>query len=61
MTTAETPPGTEKTPAQGREEERLQRQRIRNIAIALALGAMVVMFFVATLVRLGANVGNRPL
>jgi hypothetical protein len=62
MTAVEPPPGTDKatTPA-SQDAERLQRQRVRNIAIALALGAMVVMFFVATLVRLGANVGNRPM
>ena len=43
------------------ETEASRRLRARNVAIALALGAMVVMFFVATLVRLGANVGNRPM
>ena len=41
--------------------ERRRRQRVRSIAIAVALGAMVAMFYVATLVRLGSNVGNRPL
>lgn len=42
-----------------REFER--RRRMRSIAIALALVAMVVIFYVATLVRLGGNVLNRPL
>lgn len=41
-----------------KEEER--RRRNRSIAIACALGAMAVMFFVVTIVRLGANVANRP-
>jgi hypothetical protein len=34
---------------------------MRSIAIALALAALVVLFYVATLVRLGGNVFNRPL
>lgn len=43
------------------EEERRRRQRMRSIAIALALAALVVLFYVATIVRLGGNVMNRPL
>lgn len=42
-----------------REWER--RRRARSIAIALALAALAVLFYVATLVRLGGNVFNRPL
>ncbi|HEU4381359.1 MAG TPA: hypothetical protein VFR73_22535 [Hyphomicrobiaceae bacterium] len=38
-----------------------RRRRMRSIAIALALAALVVLFYVATLVRLGGNVMNRPL
>lgn len=38
-----------------------RRRRMRNIAIAVALGVLVVMFYVATIVRLGGNVMNRPL
>ena len=38
-----------------------RRQRTRSIAIALALAALVVLFYIATLVRLGGNVLNRPL
>jgi hypothetical protein len=38
-----------------------RRRRMRSIAIALALVALVVVFYVATLVRLGGNVLNRPL
>jgi hypothetical protein len=42
-------------------QERERRRRMRSIAIALALAALVVVFYVATLVRLGGNVLNRPL
>ena len=42
-------------------EEWQRRRRSRSIAIALALAALVVIFYVATLVRLGGNVLNRPL
>jgi hypothetical protein len=37
-----------------------RRQRLRSLAIAWALFAMAVMFFLVTIVRLGANVANRP-
>ena len=47
--------------ADGEEEERLRRRKMRSIAIGLALIALVVLFYVATLVRLGGNVLNRPL
>lgn len=40
------------------EEEK--RRRSRSMAIAWMLGAMAVLFFVVTIVRLGANVANRP-
>ena len=43
------------------DREAQRRQRTRSIAIALALAALVVLFYVATLVRLGGNVLNRPL
>jgi len=46
------------------DEERQEwerRRRMRSIAIALALPGLVVLFYVATLVRLGGNVFNRPL
>jgi hypothetical protein len=42
-------------------QEWVRRRRSRSIAIALALAALVVLFYVATLVRLGGNVFNRPL
>ena len=43
------------------EGEGERRRRTRSIAIGLALAALVVLFYVATLVRLGGNVLNRPL
>jgi hypothetical protein len=43
------------------QQERDRRRRARSIAIALALVALVVMFYVATIVRLGGNVFNRPI
>ncbi|MBZ0208678.1 MAG: hypothetical protein K8F92_03355 [Hyphomicrobium sp.] len=43
------------------EKERQRRQRMRSLAIALALAAFVVLFYVATIVRLGGNVLNRAI
>jgi hypothetical protein len=43
-----------------KEQERRKRQRMRSLAIALALGALVALFYIATIVRLGGNVFNRP-
>lgn len=41
--------------------EQKRRQRIRSIAIGWGLAALVVIFFLATLIRLGGNVANRPM
>lgn len=38
-----------------------RRQRMRSIAIALVLASLVIMFYAATIVRLGGNVFNRPI
>lgn len=43
------------------EKERQRRQRTRSVAIAWLLVGLVVLFFIVTLVRLGANVADRPL
>jgi hypothetical protein len=51
--------GTRRSP--GEDQERARRQRLRSIAIALVLAALVIVFYVATLIRLGGNVLNRPL
>ena len=37
------------------DDERWRRQRLRSIAIALALGALVVIFYAATIVRFGSQ------
>jgi len=46
-----------------REEDsiRQQRQRKRSVALAWALVALAVLFFIVTIVRLGPMVFNRPL
>ena len=41
--------------------EEKRRQRTRSIAIALALVALVVIFYLVTIVRLGGHVFNRPI
>lgn len=43
------------------EDSRRKRQKKRSVAIALALFAIAVLFFVVTIIRLGGNVLNRPL
>jgi hypothetical protein len=43
------------------EKERQRRQRTRSLAIAWILAALVVLFFVVTIVRLGGLVVERPL
>jgi hypothetical protein len=41
--------------------EELKRQRSRSIAIALALGALVLLFYLVTMAKLGPQILNRPL
>lgn len=43
------------TPAQARS------RRARNIALGLAIGFMVVLFYAVTIVKLGSGVLNHPL
>lgn len=43
------------------EAERKRRQRKRSVAIAWTLVALVVLFFVVTIVRLGGNVALRTM
>lgn len=52
---AEPEEGRRLTPAEQR------RRRGRSIAIAVALGALVVLFYIVTIAKLGVNVMNRPL
>jgi len=43
------------------EAERKRRQRRRSLAIAWTLAALVVLFFIVTIVRLGGNVAMRQI
>jgi len=38
-----------------------RRRRTRSLAIALALGALVILFYVLTIAKLGPQILNRPL
>ena len=42
-------------------DEQKRRRRARSIAIALSLGALVLLFYVVTIVKLGPAVLIRPL
>jgi hypothetical protein len=42
-------------------EEQKRRRRARSIAIACVLGALVLLFYVLTIVKLGPGVMNRPM
>jgi len=41
--------------------EQKKRRRARSIAIALTLGALVLLFYIVTIVKLGPNVLTRPM
>lgn len=41
-------------------EQKKARQQ-RNVAIALAIGAFVLLFYIVTITKLGPGVLNRPL
>ncbi|MCV0428270.1 MAG: hypothetical protein K5905_22670 [Roseibium sp.] len=41
--------------------EQAKKRRSRSIAIAVVLAALVVLFYVVTIVKLGPGVVNRPL
>ena len=43
----------------GEDAKRAQRQR--SVAIAWALAALALLFFIVTIAHLGGNVANRPL
>jgi len=42
-------------------EEQKRRRNARSVAIALSLGALVLLFYVVTIVKLGPGVLHRPL
>jgi hypothetical protein len=42
-------------------EEEQRKRRSRSVALAWFLGALVILFFVVTIAKMGGNVVNRPL
>lgn len=44
----------------GTDSEAGARQRARNVAVGLALGAMSVLFYAATIVRMGTTIASQP-
>lgn len=56
---AEPAPGTDKQAA--RDAEFATRRRRRSVALGLVLGAIVLIFYVLTIVKLGPNVFDRVL
>lgn len=49
------------TEKQNGQHESTRRQRLRSLAIGLALAGLVLLFYAATIVHLGGNVVNRPI
>ncbi|MBO6755246.1 MAG: hypothetical protein JJ902_02890 [Roseibium sp.] len=41
--------------------EQKKRRRSRSLAIALTLAALVILFYVVTIVKMGPEIMNRPL
>lgn len=58
MADSEEKPKTNFT-GKGLTPEELKKRKERNIAIALALGAFIILVFIVTIVRLGGNVAER--
>jgi hypothetical protein len=56
-------PRSDHTPQEGvvLTEEQKRRRRSRSIALGLVLGALALLFYVVTIVKLGPGVLNRPL
>lgn len=42
-------------------EEQQRRRRARNVAIAVTLAVLVVLFYVVTVFKMGGDVGSRSL
>ena len=42
-------------------EEQKRRRRARSLAIAFTLGALVLLFYIVTIVKLGPGVLTRPM
>lgn len=45
----------------GKDAEMLARRKRRSVALALVLGALVVIFYVLTIVKMGPGIFERPL
>lgn len=41
--------------------QQVKARRSRNVAVALMLAALVILFFVMTIVRMGGSVMDRPM
>ena len=41
--------------------EEQKRRRARSLAIAMALGALAILFYVVTMAKLGPQILNRPM
>jgi accessory gene regulator protein AgrB len=52
---------SERRPVEAFSPEDMARRRKRSIAMALVLAALMVMFFITTIVRLGSGVLERTL
>jgi len=44
-----------------KDAELIARRKRRSVALALALGALVVIFYVLTIVKMGPGIFERPL
>jgi hypothetical protein len=42
-------------------DAQVRSRKARNLAIALALAALVVLFYLVTVFKMGGNVANRPM
>jgi hypothetical protein len=59
MTTMAGTNETETTTPKTESADQVKRQRMRSVAIAIGLGVLAIMFYAATIVRLGGNVLNK--
>ena len=51
----------EQTPGPRHTPEEQKRRRARSLAIAMALGALAILFYVVTMAKLGPQILNRPM
>ena len=55
------PPATGESPPHVPGDAEARRRRSRSIALALVLGALVVLFYVVTIAKMGPQVLQRPM